>query len=135
MEFSPMSTAVWLIMSGVIVNPQLEMTWAAFVAVVPITAEGEFMAKLMPVSTTQAAVSSMIATNDSISMPPNPISRMCDSFSTILGVVPEEISAWNPATEPQPWVMNRKGNSEPENTGPLPSMNRVVAGIASGGAT
>ena len=40
-----------------------------------------------------------------------------------------------PDTEPQAMVMNRNGNSEPENTGPLPSMNRVVAGIARGGAT
>ena len=89
----------------------------------------------MPGSSTQAAVSAMIATNDSISMPPNPIRRMCDSFSTILGVVPEEISEWKPDTAPQAMVMNRNGNSEPENTGPLPSMKRVVAGMASGGAT
>jgi hypothetical protein len=77
----------------------------------------------------------MIATNDSINMPPNPISRMCDSLSTIFGVVPDEISAWKPDTEPQAIVMNRKGNSAPENTGPVPSIKRVVAGIARGGAT
>ena len=40
-----MSTAVWLIMSGVIVKPQFEMTCAAFAAVVPIAAAGAFMAK------------------------------------------------------------------------------------------
>ena len=45
MEFSPMSTAVWLIISGVIVNPQLEMTCAALAAVLPIAAVGAFMAK------------------------------------------------------------------------------------------
>ena len=45
MLFSPMSTAVWLIMSGVIVNPQLEMTCAALAAVVPIAAAGAFIAK------------------------------------------------------------------------------------------
>ena len=39
-EFSPMSTAVWLIISGVIVKPQPEITCAAFAAVVPITADG-----------------------------------------------------------------------------------------------
>ena len=60
---------------------------------------------------------------------------MCDSRSTIFGVVPEEISEWKPDTAPQAMVMNRNGNSEPENTGPLPSMKRVVAGIASAGAT
>ena len=45
MEFSPMSTAVCLSISGVIVKPQLEMTCAAFAAVVPMTADGEFIAK------------------------------------------------------------------------------------------
>ena len=37
--------AVWLIISGVIVKPQLEMTCAAFAAVVPMTADGAFIAK------------------------------------------------------------------------------------------
>ena len=89
----------------------------------------------MPGSSTQAAVSAMIATKDSVSIPPKPISRMCDSRSTIFGVVPDEMSEWNPDTAPQAIVMNRNGNSGPENTGPEPSMKRVVAGIASGGAT
>ncbi len=40
-----MSAAVWLIISGVMVNPQLEMTCAAFAAVVPMIADGEFIAK------------------------------------------------------------------------------------------
>ena len=56
--------------------------------------------------------------------------RMCDSFSIIFGVVPDEISEWKPETAPQAMVMNRNGNSVPENTGPVPSMKRVVAGIA-----
>ena len=68
-------------------------------------------------------------------MPPKPIRRMCDSFSIIFGVVPDEISEWNPETAPQAMVMNRNGNSLPEKTGPVPSRNRVVAGIASFGAT
>ena len=34
-----------LIISGVIVKPQLEITWAALAAVVPITAAGAFIAK------------------------------------------------------------------------------------------
>jgi hypothetical protein len=41
-----MSTAVWLSISGVIVKPQLEMTCAAFAAVVPMTrrrVHGEMM--------------------------------------------------------------------------------------------
>ena len=77
----------------------------------------------------------MIATNDSASMPPKPMKRMCDSRSIIFGVVPEEISEWKPETEPQAMVMNRNGNNVPENTGPVPSMKRVTCGIASGGAT
>jgi hypothetical protein len=89
----------------------------------------------MPGSSTQAAVSAMIATKDSASMPPKPTRRRCDSLSTIFGVVPEEISEWKPETAPQAIVMNRNGNSLPANTGPEPSMNRVVRGIASGGAT
>ena len=77
----------------------------------------------------------MIATNDSASMPPKPMKRMCDSLSIIFGVVPDEISEWKPETAPHAIVMNRNGNSVPENTGPVPSMNRVTCGIASGGAT
>ena len=53
------------------------------------------------------------------------------SFSSILGVVPDEISAWKPETAPQAMVMNRKGNRAPEKTGPEPSMNWVSAGIFS----
>jgi len=64
-----------------------------------------------------------------------PISRIDDSRSIIFGVVPDEISAWKPDTAPHAIVMNRNGNSAPENTGPLPSTKRVTAGIASGGAT
>lgn len=37
-----------------------------------------------------------------------------------MGVVPDEISAWNPDSAPQAMVMNRNGNSAPENTGPSP---------------
>ncbi|MNJ03288.1 hypothetical protein D3C73_1635500 [compost metagenome] len=51
------------------------------------------------------------------------------SFSIIFGVVPEEISAWKPETAPQAMVMNRKGNRLPDQTGPEPSMNLVMAGI------
>ena len=72
----------------------------------------------------------MIATNDSVSMPPYPIMRMCPSLSIIFGVVPEEMSEWKPETAPQAMVMKRNGNRLPEKTGPVPSMNRVDVGHA-----
>jgi hypothetical protein len=40
-------------------------------------------------------------------------------------VVPEEISAWKPETEPQAMVMKRNGKSAPAKTGPEPSMKRL----------
>ena len=43
--FSPTSWAIWLIMSGVTVKPQPEITCAACAAVVPISPPGLFMAK------------------------------------------------------------------------------------------
>jgi hypothetical protein len=55
----------------------------------------------------------------------------CSSF----GVVPDEISAWNPDTEPQAIVMNANGKSFPAKTGPVPLVNCVSAGICSGGST
>ncbi|CRH73648.1 Uncharacterised protein [Chlamydia trachomatis] len=77
----------------------------------------------MPGVNTQAAIIAMMATKDSVNIAPYPIGRACDSRSIILGVVPEETSAWNPDTAPQAIVMNRNGNKLPENTGPVPSMN------------
>jgi hypothetical protein len=44
--------------------------------------------------------------------------RACRSFSSSFGVVPEEISAWNPDRAPHAMVTNRNGNSEPGKTGP-----------------
>ena len=61
--------------------------------------------------------------------------RACASFSSIFGVVPDEISAWKPDTAPQAMVMNRKGNRLPDQTGPVPSTNCVTAGICRSGAT
>ena len=58
---------------------------------------------------------------------------MSRSLSSILGVVPDEISAWKPDTAPQAMVMNRNGNRLPDQTGPLPSMKRVSAGICRSG--
>ena len=55
--------------------------------------------------------------------------RIWLSFSSSFGVVPDEISAWNPDSAPHAMVMNRNGNSEPANTGPSPLVaNREIAG-------
>ena len=59
-------------------------------------------------------------------MPPYPIIRTWLSLATILGVVPEAISAWNPDRAPQAIVMNTNGNSFPANTGPVPSRAKSV---------
>ncbi|STD42362.1 Uncharacterised protein [Edwardsiella tarda] len=55
------------------------------------------------------------------------------SLASIFGVVPEAMSAWKPETAPQAMVINKKGNRSPAQTGPLPSMKRVSAGICSVG--
>src|SRR5665648_791831 len=67
---------------------------------------------------TEAAIRALIATNDSVSMPPYPIIRTWLSLPIIFGVVPEAINAWNPDNAPQAIVMNTNGNSFPANTGP-----------------
>lgn len=57
------------------------------------------------------------------------MTRIWLSFSSSLGVVPEEISEWKPDRAPQAVVMNRNGNSEPANTGPAPEeANCEIAG-------
>ena len=61
------------------------------------------------------------------------MSRASLSRFTSFGVVPLEISAWNPEIAPQAIVMKANGNSLPAKTGPVPSMNCVTAGIFSGG--
>ncbi len=50
-------------------------------------------------------------------------------------MVPDAISAWNPEIAPQAMVMNANGKTLPAKIGPVPSMNRVSAGICSGGST
>ena len=75
----------------------------------------------------------MIATKDSISIAPYPMNGICRSFSIIFGEVPDEISACHPDTDPQAIVMNRNGNRLPAQTGPLPSMYLVNAGICRSG--
>ena len=54
---------------------------------------------------------------------------------SIFGVVPDATSAWKPLIAPQAMVMNANGKSLPAKTGPVPSTNRVTAGIWSGGST
>jgi hypothetical protein len=61
--------------------------------------------------------------------------RASFSFSSSLGVVPLAMSAWKPLMAPQAMVMNTNGNTLPANTGPVPSMNGVTAGIWMGGST
>ena len=56
--------------------------------------------------------------------------RAASSF----GVVPDAMSAWNPEIAPHAIVMNANGKTLPANTGPVPSMNCVSAGIWSGGS-
>jgi hypothetical protein len=53
-------------------------------------------------------------------MPPLPTKRAWLPRSIIFGVVPDEISEWKPDTAPHAMMMNRNGNSGPENTGPAP---------------
>ena len=61
--------------------------------------------------------------------------RTLASVSISFGVVPDEIRPWKPETAPQAMVMNRNGKSAPDQTGPLPSTNFVIAGIFRPGAT
>ena len=58
------------------------------------------------------------------------------SFSTILGLVPEETMACMPDRAPQAMVMNRKGNRVPAKTGPaVLKANSVTADISTRGRT
>ena len=60
--------------------------------------------------------------------------RAWPSLASSLGVVPEAMIECQPDTAPQAMVMNRNGNRSPANTGPVPSMKRVTAGICRSGA-
>ncbi|MNR24989.1 hypothetical protein D3C85_1421060 [compost metagenome] len=70
MVVSPMSWATACSASGVIAKPQPLTACATATTSPPTTAGGLFMAKYTPGSITEAATIAMIATNDSISMPP-----------------------------------------------------------------
>ena len=64
------------------------------------------------------------------------MTRACDSFWIIFGVVPELISEWKPLSAPQAMVMNRKGNRSPAKAGPVPVLAKVVtAGMLITGST
>ncbi|MCY1362949.1 hypothetical protein D9M69_496910 [compost metagenome] len=67
---SPISVAVCCSTSGVMAKPQLLTVAATAFTSVPTSAAGLFMAKYTPGSITEAATMAMMATKDSISMPP-----------------------------------------------------------------
>src|SRR5215475_1547770 len=82
-----------------------------------------------------APIIAIMATNDSMSIPPYPMNAIWFSFSIIFGVVPDAMSECQPDTAPHAMVMNRNGNTLPDQTGPLPSMNLVNEGIWRSGRT
>ena len=111
------------------------MVATAASGVAPTMPAGEFTAKKTPGWSTQAAIIAMIATNPSSSIEPYPIGQACHSLEIIFGVVPEEISAWNPEIAPQAMVMKQNGKILPAKIGPVPSTKRVSAGRAICGRT
>ncbi len=62
-------------------------------------------------------------------MAPYPTIRVSVSRAMSLGVVPLEIKEWKPLMAPHAIVIKAKGKIFPANTGPVPSTNRVNAGI------
>src|SRR5438034_940917 len=127
---SPMRAASSRMKSGVTTNPAWPSTCDACASAAGVV----FIAKYTPGSSVQAAIIAITPTNDSISMPPYPMSRASASRAIILGVVPDATSEWKPEIAPHAIVMNANGNSFPANTGPSPSVaNGVSAGMRSGG--
>ena len=57
------------------------------------------------------------------------------SADSNFGVVPEEISEWNPEIAPQAMVMKQNGKILPAKIGPVPSVNRVSGGSSISGRT
>src|SRR5664279_4371343 len=102
-------------------KPQPEMVATAAAGVAPTIPAGEFTAKYTPGCSTHAAIIAMIATKLSISIDPYPTGKACDSLPIIFGVVPEEISEWNPEMAPQAMVMKQNGKILPAKIGPVPS--------------
>src|SRR5664280_2543269 len=112
--------------AGLIVNPRVRMNSEAAPGWPPVEPTGLLRAEEIPCVMTEAAIRALIATNDSVSMPPYPIIRTWLSLLIIFGVVPEAIRAWKPDKAPQAIVMNTNGNSLPANTGPLPLSAKLV---------
>ena len=56
-------------------------------------------------------------------------------MAIIFGVVPDEISEWNPEMAPHAMVMKQNGKILPAKIGPVPSTKRVNAGSCSSGRT
>src|ERR1017187_9397290 len=94
-------------------KPQPVMVAVAAAGEAPTTPAGEFTAKYTPGCNDAAATMAMMPTKPSSSMAPYPIGQACDSREIILGVVPEEISAWKPEMAPHAIVMKQKGNTLP----------------------
>src|ERR1051326_1946214 len=126
------SDAISAVVTG---KPQLEMVATAAAGVAPTMPAGEFTAKYTPGCSTHAAIIAMIATQLSSSMLPYPTGHACVSLAIILGVVPEEISEWNPEIAPQAMVIKQNGKILPAKIGPVPSVKRVYAGNCSSGRT
>ena len=126
---SPISCASWFICSTVTANPQLLILAIASTASLPTTPAGLLIAKNTPGSNTVAAIIAIIATKLSSNIAPYPIMRISRSLPSSLGVVPDEISAWNPEMAPQAMVINTNGNNLPPKIGPVPSVNWVRAGM------
>src|SRR3954468_22796456 len=104
--FSPTAFAMAFNSAAVTGNPQELIVAAAAVGAAPTMPAGLLMAKYVPGCKEQAAIIAMIATNDSAIIPPYPTMRVSVSREMSFGVVPLEISAWNPLTAPQAMVMN-----------------------------
>src|ERR1035438_9307152 len=129
-ENSVCSPTLWAsaaISPAVTGKPQLEMVATAAAGVAPTIPAGELTAKYTPGCKTHAAIIAMMATKLSSSMDPYPTGQACDSLPIIFGVVPEEISEWNPEMAPHAMVMKQNGKILPAKIGPVPSVNRVNA--------
>src|ERR1035437_10119048 len=79
--------------AGLIVNPRVRMNSEAAPGWPPVEPTGLLMAKEIPWLMTEAAIRALIATNDSVSMPPSPVIRTWFSLAIILGVMPEALRA------------------------------------------
>ena len=102
---------------------------AAASPLLPTMLGGLLIAKYTPGGIAQAATMAITPTNDSSNIAPYPMNRAWLSRRIIFGVVPEEISEWNPLMAPHAIVMKQNGKIFPAKTGAVPSMKRVSGGI------